>query len=85
MAFPTPFLVFVPFQNGTFKVFANLSEVFEEKRLYHRDKKGHIVKKRDDLLSAIRYAYMMARFSVPNVSKKPRVNAIIPSQTTHWS
>lgn len=70
--------------NGTFKVFSNLSEVFEEKRLYHRDKKGHIVKLRDDLLSAIRYAYMMARFSVPNVGEKPRVQAIVASQTTHW-
>tara|TARA_R110000868_G_C10972674_1_gene770767 strand:+ start:31319 stop:32761 length:1443 start_codon:yes stop_codon:yes gene_type:complete len=71
--------------NGTFKVFKNLSEVFEEKRLYHRDKKGHIVKLRDDLLCAIRYAYMMARFSVPNVGEKPRVQAIVASQTTHWS
>lgn len=71
--------------NGTFKVFKNLHEVFEEKRLYHRDKKGHIVKVRDDLLCAIRYAYMMARFSVPNVGAKPRVQAIVASQTTHWS
>lgn len=70
--------------NGTFKVFKNLTEVFEEKRLYHRDKKGHIVKLRDDLLSAIRYAYMMARFSVPNVGQKPRQNAIVPTQTNHW-
>lgn len=49
--------------NGTFKVFANLNEVFEEKRLYHRDKDGKIVKVRDDLLCAIRYAYMMRRFA----------------------
>lgn len=52
-------------REGKFKVFSTLAEVFEEKRLYHRDDKGKIVKERDDLLSAIRYAYMMRRYAVP--------------------
>lgn len=70
--------------NGRFKIFSNLIEVFEEKRLYHRDAKGKIVKVRDDLLSAIRYAYMMLRVAVPNTAKKPKVAAIIPTQVNHW-
>lgn len=50
-------------QTGRWKVFAHLSEYFEEFRLYHR-KDGRIVKKGDDLLSASRYAMMMRRFAV---------------------
>lgn len=52
-------------RDGKFKVFNTLAEWFEEKRLYHRDDKGKIVKLRDDLLSATRYGYMMRRFAVP--------------------
>lgn len=49
-------------QTGRFKVFANLTEWFEEFRLYHR-KDGLIVKERDDLLSATRIGVMMRRIS----------------------
>lgn len=49
-------------KNGKFKVFSNLSEWFEEKRIYHR-KDGSVVKERDDLMSATRYAYMSRRFA----------------------
>lgn len=48
---------------GTFKVFSNLSDWFDEKLNYHRGEDGKIVKVRDDLLSATRYAYMMRRFA----------------------
>lgn len=41
---------------------AHLSELFEEKRLYHR-KDGKIVKVNDHLLDALRYAEMMLRFA----------------------
>ena len=51
-------------QKGKFKVFAGLREVFDEILQYHRDDKGKISKVRDDLLDAIRYAYMMRRFAV---------------------
>lgn len=50
-------------ETGRLKVFAHLGDWFEEFRLYHR-KDGLIVKKRDDLLSATRYALMMLRFAV---------------------
>ncbi|KQX20983.1 DNA packaging protein [Ensifer sp. Root423] len=49
-------------QTGRFKVFSTCSEFFEEFRLYHR-RDGKIVKERDDVISASRYALMMKRFA----------------------
>ena len=49
-------------QTGRWKVFSTCAEWFEEFRLYHR-KDGRIVKERDDLISASRYALMMKRFA----------------------
>ena len=51
-------------QSGRFKVFSHLNDWFDEFRLYHR-KDGQIVKQRDDLMDATRYAIMMLRFSEP--------------------
>lgn len=50
-------------QTGRFKVFANLTDWFEEFRLYHR-KDGKVVKEADDLMSATRYALMMKRHAM---------------------
>lgn len=54
-------------QTGRFKVFSTLSDWFEEFRLYHRKDLANgqvkIVKERDDLMSASRYAMMMNRFA----------------------
>ena len=47
-------------KTGRLKVAAHLNDWFEEFRLYHR-KDGRIVKERDDLMSATRYAIMMLR------------------------
>ena len=55
-------------QTGRFKVFSTVGEFFEEMRLYHR-KDGKIVKERDDLISASRYAMMCLRFAVVHVKK----------------
>ncbi|WP_037460694.1 terminase large subunit domain-containing protein [Sinorhizobium fredii] len=49
-------------QTGRWKVFSTCGEWFEEFRLYHR-KDGKIVKERDDVISASRYALMMKRFA----------------------
>jgi hypothetical protein len=49
-------------QTGRLKVFKHLEEWLSEFRLYHRED-GKIVKERDDLLSATRYAVMMKRFA----------------------
>lgn len=51
-------------QKGKFKVFAGLRDFFDEFLQYHRDDSGRIVKVRDDVLDAVRYAYMMRRFAV---------------------
>jgi len=50
-------------QAGTFKVFKSCGDYIAEARLYHR-KDGLIVKLRDDILSAARYAWMMRRYAV---------------------
>jgi phage terminase large subunit-like protein len=56
-------------QTGRLKVFSHLNDWFEEFNLYHR-KDGLVVKERDDLLSATRYAVMMRRFA--RTKKQPR-------------
>jgi phage terminase large subunit-like protein len=50
-------------QTGHWKVFDDLVDWWEEFRLYHR-KDGRVIRANDDLMSAMRYAYMMARFAV---------------------
>lgn len=50
-------------QTGRWKVFAHLTDWFDEFRLYHR-KDGKIVKEYDDLMAASRYALMGKRFAI---------------------
>jgi len=50
---------------GKFRIFAGLRDLFDEVLQHHRDEKGKIVKTNDDLLDAIRYAYMMRREAIP--------------------
>ena len=54
-------------QTGRLKVFKDFIEWFEEYRMYHR-LKGQIVKERDDLMAATRYAIMMIREAIINDS-----------------
>ena len=54
---------------GRFKVFSSCGAFLEERRTYHR-KDGKIVKERDDVISAARYAVMMKRFA----KVKPNAN-----------
>ena len=49
--------------NNKFFVFSELSDWFEEFRMYHR-KDAKIVSLRDDLMSATRYAVMSLRFGM---------------------
>lgn len=49
---------------GKFKVFEGLRDWFDEFLQYHRDENGKIVKVKDDLLDATRYAYMMRRHAI---------------------
>lgn len=48
-------------KSGRLKIAAQLSDLLEERRFYHR-KDGQIVKLKDDLMSAVRIAIMMKRF-----------------------
>ena len=58
-------------QTGRWKVDRTLQQWWEEFRIYHR-KEGKIVKERDDLMDATRYAYMMLRFAISNEEIAPR-------------
>lgn len=49
-------------QTGRWKVFRSCAHWLEEFRLYHR-KDGRVVKERDDVISASRYALMMKRMA----------------------
>lgn len=62
-------------QTGRFKVFSTVGEFFEEMRLYHR-KDGKVVKERDDLISAARYALMMKR----NAETEPSGSFVMPER-----
>ncbi len=56
-------------QTGRLKVAAHLNEGWEEFRMYHRED-GKVVKERDDLMAATRYALMSLRYAVthPNAA-----------------
>lgn len=49
-------------QTGRFKVFRHLNDFWQEFRLYHR-KDGVVVKEKDDVMDAVRYAVMMLRYA----------------------
>lgn len=59
-------------QTMRLRVFAHLSDWFEEFRLYHR-KDGLVVKDGDDLLAATRYAMMMRRHAKTHEEAEARV------------
>ena len=48
-------------KRGAFYIASHMSELGEEFLSYHRDEDYKIVRLRDDLLSATRYAFMMRR------------------------
>lgn len=56
-------------QSGRFRVFRNLSDWFDEYRLYHR-RDGKVVKQNDDILDATRYGMMMIRDAIPPPSER---------------
>jgi hypothetical protein len=50
-------------QTGRWKVDRTLTQWWEEFRMYHR-KDGQVVKEREDLMAATRYAFMMLRYAL---------------------
>jgi phage terminase large subunit-like protein len=81
-------------QKGKFKIFAGLRDVFDEIMQYHRaptpsnPSQTKIVKVRDDLLDAIRYAYMMRRYAESygtiGESKEIDLSQIQTSKVNPW-
>ncbi|MEL7413678.1 MAG: terminase family protein [Pseudomonadota bacterium] len=61
---PGIYQIYSLMQKGKFKVFRGCRDFFDEFQMYHRDDKGKIVKTHDDVLDAVRYAFMMKRFAV---------------------
>ena len=61
---------------GKFKIFAGQRDLLDEFLQYHRDENGRIVKVGEDVMDAMRYAYMMRRFAIPfgDVGKPKTVN-----------
>jgi phage terminase large subunit-like protein len=57
-------------QTNRLKVFSQLNDWFDEFDLYHR-KDGKLVKERDDLMSATRYALMMLRYAKAGADAAP--------------
>lgn len=51
-------------RKGKLKIFKGQGDLMNEWRQYHRNDKGNIVKAHDDILDAMRYAYMMSRFAM---------------------
>lgn len=68
---------------GRLKVFSNCGDYFSERRMYHRDTNGKLVKLQDDLLSAVRYAVMMVRHA-RTMSVRPR-KVVTQRGATNWS
>ena len=60
--------------SGMLKIFDNLQYTLEEYRIYRRDDKGHVVKEKDHLMDALRYAVVSGReLAKADVTTKPRL------------
>lgn len=69
---------------GKLKVFRGLRDWFDEFLQYHRDERGNIVKKRDDVMDATRYAYMMRRYAIRfGEVGKPKLDRPVLIPTVH--
>ena len=66
-------------QTGRFKVFNHLDQWFQEFRMYHR-KDGKVIRKRDDLMSATRYACQSLRYAT-TANFQPRPSVAVGSLT----
>ena len=74
--------IFMRMQSGRFKVFNHLSDWFSEMRMYHR-KDGKIIKERDDLMSATRYAAMSVIYA-STIKFEPRVETAVGTADTDY-
>lgn len=65
-------------QTGRFKIFEDLTEIFQEIATYHR-KDGKLVQKKDDILSAVFKCMMMLRFA-----RAPVLHGAVMEVQTDW-
>jgi hypothetical protein len=70
-------------ETGRFKVFKTCRYFLEEVRTYHRDENAKLVKLRDDVISATRYAHMMLRHARTEVIKRRRAETSYAG-LTNW-
>ena len=68
-------------RNGSFKIFRGQNDLMDEWRQYHRDEKGQVVKVKDDIIAAIRYAMMMIRFAVYAGIVASKTKVVLPEPT----
>jgi len=61
-------------RKGKLKICSSLRQLLDEVLQYHRKDTGKIEKSNDDLLDALRYAYMMRRFAtrIGDIGAKPK-------------
>ena len=69
-------------QTGRFKIFSTCTEMLDEIRIYHR-KDGKLVKVRDDLVSAARYATQSLRFAEVQAIRVRQ--QAIPMGVSNWN
>lgn len=70
-------------QTGRLKVFRTCQKFMSEKRTYHRDQHGKLVKKFDDVISATRYAIMSLRHARTRPVKR-HFDREIAQGATNW-
>ena len=70
------------FEQKRLKVFRTCTGWLEERRTYHRDEKGKLVKLRDDAISASRHGHMMLRHARVEMIRKPKLTAF--AGATNW-
>jgi phage terminase large subunit-like protein len=59
---------------GKFKIASHLSDLFDEKATYYYEPDGKPAKEKDDLMDAMRYAYVMRRYAEPMTPAQPGIN-----------
>ena len=70
------------FSSGRLKIFNTCQNLLTEYRVYRRDEKGHIIKKNDHGLDALRYLIMTG---LDLMQTKPDPDAAIPSSAVDGS
>jgi len=74
--------MFERMETGRWKVFSTCRLWLQEQRTYHRDEQMKLIKVRDDLISASRYAHMMLRKATTETIKRQKRQ--VSAGATNW-